>query len=612
MKEKQSRNNPKKLTSIWREFAALPDDYREAITNVLTNTEELHSGGDHGWEMIFAECLRQPRHGGFLFRKVDDDVLGVWVVWKKRKHHVPLKFHTLNPYSDPPDATKTLVQANDQTQDTVLDDVTNSNKARIIPNSIDPVGSRTRTEINHGIRERERERERKRRARGRRNENHGNVERELEVGLDASNSDRTIPYHPRRRSVKVDERRRRDTFNRGYTYSNSDSDSIIIIERDPMDRGSSPDKVFIGPSTARSAHRRRSDDIDRGSSPDKDFIKPSTARIAHRRSNDIDRGSSPNEIIIRRPGRRMREGRDSSRSGKSDREFVPEFESYRKTRNSRSTNLTDLSGETVDRGSTLPYYRGTRNSRSTNLTDRSDEAADRGSSLPSYHSRGGRSRDQLASDFYIPVLPRTRPISPVVSYAARRRGLSSDSSSEEDGSNTQYLQDNQKETDEAITKRLLRSYTNPDATIPVIVKLEEEKKEVIYQPPPQLSPSSSPSPPPQLTGMDQGSYTKPDANLPVIEEELSYPPPPQPTGMDQGFIIFSEEPSEISMPTSADNNGDTAAKTKERNQLAGADSSKGSISADTPAGLETAKHVRMKAEVEVIPDERFIGKKDNL
>lgn len=529
--------------------------------------------------MIFAECLRQPRYGGFLFRKVDDDVLGVWVVWKKRKHHVPLKFDTLNPYSDPPDATKTLVQANYQTQDTVLDHVTNSNKARIIPNSIDPVGSRTRTESNHSSsRERELEREEERRERGRRNENHGNVERELEVGLDASN-----PYYTRRRSVKVDEGRRRDTFNRGYTYSNSDSDSIA---RSP-------------PRTAAHRAHREGGRISRGSSPDKDFIRPSTARNAHRRSNDIDRGSSPNEIIIRRSGKPMRGGIDSSRSRRD-----AGLESYRKTSESKSINLTDLSGETYDRVFTLPSYRGTINSRSTNLTDRSDEAVDRGSSLPSYYSRGGRSRDQLASDFYMPVLPRTRPISPVVSYAARRRGLSSKSSSGEDGSNTQYLQDNQKETDEAITKRLLRSYTNPDANIPVI------EEEVIYRPP---SPPSSPPPPPLPTDMDQGSYTNPNANLPVIEEGLSYPPPPPPpTGMDQGFINFSEEPPEISMPRSAGNNGDTAAKTKERNQLAGADSSKGSISADTTAWLETAKRVRMKTEVEVIPDERFIGKKDNV
>lgn len=47
------------------------------------------------------------------------------------------------------------------------------------------------------------------------------------------------------------------------------------------------------------------------------------------------------------------------------------------------------------------------------------------------------------------------------------------------------------------------------------------------------------------------------------------------------------------MPSRADINGDTAAKTEERNQLAGPDSTKGSLSADTSAGLGTAKHVRV-------------------
>lgn len=93
---------------------------------------------------------------------------------------MPLKLDTLNPYSDSPNATRPLVQANDQTQDTLLHDFTNSGKARIIHNS-----------ITH--KERKRERDGKRRERGRRNENHGDVERELEGGLDASNSDWTTP-----------------------------------------------------------------------------------------------------------------------------------------------------------------------------------------------------------------------------------------------------------------------------------------------------------------------------------------------------------------------------------------------------------------------------------
>lgn len=570
MKEKQSRNNPKKLTSIWTEFAALPDDYRDAITDVLTNTEEPHSGGDHCWDMIFAECLRKPRYGGFLFRKGDDDVLGVWVVWKKRNHHMPLKLNTLNPYSDAPDATKPLVQTNDHTQHSVLHDVTNSSRARIIPHSITRVGSRTRTESNHGTREQNREREWKRRERGGKNENHGDIERELEVGLDTSNSSWTMPYYPRIRSVKADRGRRRDSFHRGepprgpYLDSESDSD-----ERLP----------------------------------------PRTARRAHRGGNNIDRGyKSPDEIIIRPSRDRSQRRRDSSRPRKSHREPDPDFDYYWRTVSPpRITYPTDLPGEIVGQGFTLPNdaaFRPSRDRRKgrqnsfrprkqtwepdpdfgsdwtavshqkiTRRADRVGEIVDLGftspndatSSLPRY-PRDGRGQHKWSLDYHEPVVhvSRTRSISPVVhvsrirsispveSYAGRRRmrGLESENSSEEDGSNTQYLQDDRKETDEVVTKRLLRSYTNPDANIPVI-------------------------------------------------EELGHRP--QPAGMHPDFIIVSEEPSESSIPTRGDN-GDTAAKTEERNQLAGADSSKESFSADTPAGLETAKHVRMKAEVDVIPD----------
>lgn len=78
-----------------------------------------------------------------------------------------------------------------------------------------------------------------------------------------------------------------------------------------------------------------------------------------------------------------------------------------------------------------------------------------------------------------------------------------------------------------------------------------------------------------------GSYTNPDANIPV-----------------------TEEPSEPSISTRGDNGG-SAAKPEERNQLADVDASKGSFSVDISAGLETAKQVRVKAEVDVIPTELF-------
>lgn len=555
MKERQSRNNPKKLTSIWREFAALPDDYRDAITDVLTNTEEPHSVGDHCWDMIFAECLRKPRYGGFLFRKVDDDVLGVWVVWKKRNHHMPLKLDALNPYADAPDATNPLVQTDDHTQHSVLHDVTNSSRARIIPHSIARVGSRTRTESNHGTREQNRERER-----GGKNENHGGIEPELEVGLYTSNSSWTMPGYPYNRSVKADRERRKDSFHRGeppwepYLDSESDSDKKL---------------------------------------------PPRTARRAHRRGDNIDRGyTSPDEVIIRPSRLRRRRGRDSSRPRKSHQVPDPDFDyGERKVSPPRSMYLTDLPGEIVDRGFTLPNdaafgpSRDPRERRQNSSRPRKQAwepdpdfgpvwAAKSHEKTKSIVDLGVRSpndaryisRDRPNSP--VVYISRNRSISPVESYARRRRslqrsisrdrsisrvesyalirrrGLESEDSSEGDGSNTQYLQDNREETDEVVIKRLLRSYTNPDANIPVI-------------------------------------------------EEFSHRP--QPAGMHQDFIIVSEEPSESSIPTRGDN-GDAAAKKEERNQLAGADLSKGSFSADTPAGLETAKHVRMKEEVDVIPD----------
>lgn len=556
MKEKQSRNNPKKLTSIWREFAALPDDYRDAITDVLTNTEEPHSGGDHCWDMIFAECLRKPRYGGFLFRKGDDVVLGVWVVWKKR-NHMPLKLDTLNPYSDALDATKPLLQANDYTQHSVLHDVTNSSRARIIPPPIARVGSRTWTESNHGTREQKRGREWNRRGRDGKNENHGDIERELEVGLDRSNSSWTMPYHPRNRSVKADRGRRRDSFYRGgppwEPYLDSEPDSGEILP-------------------------------------------PRIPRRAHRGGDNIDRGFiSPDDTIFSLSGDRRQGRRDFSRLRKPPRAPDLDFEyDWRTVSPSRTTDLTDLPVEIADRGFTLPNdaafrpsrdrREGRQNSsrprkqtwepdpdfgsdwtavsreRPTRRADRVGEIVDLGfispndatSSLPRY-PRDGRGQDKWSLDYHEPAVhvSRIRSISPVESYAGRRmRGLGSENSSEEDGGNTQYLQDNRKETDEVVTKRLLGSYTNPDANIPVI-------------------------------------------------EELSHRP--QPAGMHQDFTIVSEEPSEPSIPTKGDN-GDTAAKTEGGNQLAGADSSKESFSADTPAGLERAKHVRMKAEVDVIPD----------
>lgn len=57
---------------------------------------------------------------------------------------MPLKLDTLNPCSDTSDATKPLVQTNGHTQHSVLHDVANSSRARIIPHSIARVGSHER------------------------------------------------------------------------------------------------------------------------------------------------------------------------------------------------------------------------------------------------------------------------------------------------------------------------------------------------------------------------------------------------------------------------------------------------------------------------------------
>lgn len=408
MKEKQSWNNPKKLTSIWREFAALPDDYRDAITDVLTNTEEPHSGGDHCWDMIFAECLRRPRYGGFFFGKVDDDVLGVWVVWKKRNHHMPLKLDTLNPYSDAPDATKPLVETNDHTQHSVLHDVTNSSRARIIPHPIARVGSRTRTESNHGTREQNREREWKRGDRGGKNENDGVIERELEVGLDTSNSSRTMPDYPRSRSVKADRGRRRHSLHRGeppwepYLVSESDSDECL---------------------------------------------HPRTAHRAHRGGDNIDRVyTSHNKIIIRR----SRQGRrDSSRPRNSHRDPDPDFDyDWRAVSPPRTTYYpTDLSGEIAD-PSRNPRKRRQNSSRPWKQTWEPDpdfgsvwaaishektkgivdlgvtSPNDATSSLPSY-PRDERGLGKWSLDYHEPVryISRDRSISPVV-RVSRNRSIS--------------------------------------------------------------------------------------------------------------------------------------------------------------------------------------------
>lgn len=488
MKEEQSRNNPKKINSIWREFAALPDDYRDAITDVLANTEGSHRGDDHPWDMIFAECIRKPRFRGFFFWTGDDNILGVWVIWKKRNHHLPLKLGNFNPHSDTLDVTKPLVQANDHTQHSVLCDVTNSGRARITPHPIAQGGSRTRTESKHSTREREREW--KRRERDGKTENNGYRVQELGVRLDRSNSSLDVPYDFRDRSVRADRGRRRDSFHRGEPpwepYLDSESDSA---------KG----------------------------------LAPRTARRAHRGRGHIDRGfTSPDDAIFSLSRDRRKGRRDALRPRKPPREPDPDFESvWRATSPLRTTRPTNRVVEIVDRSSVSP------NTTSSNLPR--DFRVGTGDS-----SR----QDKWSLDNHVPGLriSRIRSISPVESYALVRMPDSEyENSSEEDGSNTQYLQDNRKETDEVVIERLLRSYTNPDA------------------------------------------------NISVIEEPY----------------VTTEEPSESSIPTRGDN-GDTAAKTEERNQLADKDLAKGSFSADTSAGLEMAKHVRMKAEVDVIPDRAYL------